>query len=559
MKVLYETGSKLSTQQQPRDVVLNILNELEGCLCLVEQSPLNSLQLALVPTVTFLGQRKWLKHSDDDIRVIVTSCLSEITRILAPQVPYDDNTMKEVLHLMVDSFQDLDNIRCPSFGKLKPYLLDEEPEEERGFKSEIVDDENPSHHEYACKEIDKTSAFNTHLEPSYEADNSSINDEHVDSIHDDAFQSAKDADLTSQELLEGQLKVSESWDSHEEDPATSKDYSSFYVGNVEINIDKYDKEMDCIHNAILPYKDYKMSSCKSLNIDKDNIPSNKQGSQFFLSDNSNHLNEYGHGSMALQRIETQCVVTNAIVIQALTRMDNTHKAIEDLIGKIQMNERQKGFLGRISHEQLQPLKEAMEIIKADYLCLLKDRDQAIKLIEEKDKEIDDLCLQVSLAYASSSKTNIQSSTMATPMEEENNARWIEITHIVQGMEEGHRNENGNVICRYEVEDITENTSNVTTSNDKGLRLEREGNKEDRLDEHSMEEPFETNEDFTYNQVENGKTVRKESAETMNSNQHIEATMRDELLMMLENEDQSDLHKLIGDNRYGIQETIQKMN
>ncbi|GLJ25393.1 hypothetical protein SUGI_0486130 [Cryptomeria japonica] len=87
MKVLYETGSKLSTQQQPRDVVLNILNELEGCLCLVEQSPSNSLQLALVPRVTFLGQRKWLKHSGDDIRVIVTSCLSEITRILAPQSP----------------------------------------------------------------------------------------------------------------------------------------------------------------------------------------------------------------------------------------------------------------------------------------------------------------------------------------------------------------------------------------------------------------------------------------------------------------------------------------
>ncbi|GLJ48304.1 hypothetical protein SUGI_1019550 [Cryptomeria japonica] len=92
VKVLCETGSKLSTQQPPRDVVLNILNELERCVCLVEQSPSNSLQLALVPTVTLLGQRKWLKHSDNDIRVMVTSCLSEITRILALHIPSDNDT-----------------------------------------------------------------------------------------------------------------------------------------------------------------------------------------------------------------------------------------------------------------------------------------------------------------------------------------------------------------------------------------------------------------------------------------------------------------------------------
>lgn len=57
-----------------------------------------------------LGQHKWLRQFDDGIRVMVTSCLSKIMSILVPRVPYDEDTMKEVLYLIVDSFQDLHDI-----------------------------------------------------------------------------------------------------------------------------------------------------------------------------------------------------------------------------------------------------------------------------------------------------------------------------------------------------------------------------------------------------------------------------------------------------------------
>lgn len=35
-----------------------------------------------------------LKHEDVDVKVSVASCVSEITRITAPEVPYQDDKMK---------------------------------------------------------------------------------------------------------------------------------------------------------------------------------------------------------------------------------------------------------------------------------------------------------------------------------------------------------------------------------------------------------------------------------------------------------------------------------
>lgn len=35
-----------------------------------------------------------LKHPDIDVKVAVASCISEITRITAPDAPYEDEQMK---------------------------------------------------------------------------------------------------------------------------------------------------------------------------------------------------------------------------------------------------------------------------------------------------------------------------------------------------------------------------------------------------------------------------------------------------------------------------------
>lgn len=139
------------------------------------------------------------------------------------------------------------------------------------------------------------------------------------------------------------------------------------MGDLEINIYEYNEGMEFIHNAISPSQDYMVHSCKSLVIDGDSVHWNEMELENILSGSSSHLNEFYHELMALQGIENQCVFLDDNVIQALTRMDNTHIAIEDLIGKIQMEERQKGLQSRISHLQLQHIKEAIEIIKDDYV------------------------------------------------------------------------------------------------------------------------------------------------------------------------------------------------
>jgi uncharacterized tellurite resistance protein B-like protein len=38
-----------------------------------------------------------LRHLDEDVRVAVASCMSEITRITAPDAPYNDDQMKVLI------------------------------------------------------------------------------------------------------------------------------------------------------------------------------------------------------------------------------------------------------------------------------------------------------------------------------------------------------------------------------------------------------------------------------------------------------------------------------
>lgn len=52
------------------------------------------MQNALSPSLKALVSDKLLRHSDVDVKVAVASCISEITRITAPEAPYDDDQMK---------------------------------------------------------------------------------------------------------------------------------------------------------------------------------------------------------------------------------------------------------------------------------------------------------------------------------------------------------------------------------------------------------------------------------------------------------------------------------
>ncbi|GJR75948.1 armadillo-type fold protein [Tanacetum coccineum] len=78
----------------------------ETLISKVDQSPKKTLLDALKPSMKALI-RMIFKLSDVNVKVAVASCISEITRITAPDAPYDDDQMRDVFQLIVSSFEDL--------------------------------------------------------------------------------------------------------------------------------------------------------------------------------------------------------------------------------------------------------------------------------------------------------------------------------------------------------------------------------------------------------------------------------------------------------------------
>ncbi|KAG2659746.1 hypothetical protein PVAP13_1KG380000 [Panicum virgatum] len=90
---------------------------IEDCLLKVEQSPPESTSNAIRPATEALVRKELMGHTDPNVRLAVASCISEITRITAPDAPYDDDAMRDVFSLIVGAFQHLDDIENPFFGR----------------------------------------------------------------------------------------------------------------------------------------------------------------------------------------------------------------------------------------------------------------------------------------------------------------------------------------------------------------------------------------------------------------------------------------------------------
>ncbi|GLJ26618.1 hypothetical protein SUGI_0517170 [Cryptomeria japonica] len=116
-RTLHIPSYKLSEHSHLRDGVLNTLNKVEKCLIHVDQSPHDLLQLGMSLVVDALKQLKWLRHPDEEIKLLVATYLSKFMRITTPIVIYKDDTMREVLELIVDSFHGLHYVTALTFGK----------------------------------------------------------------------------------------------------------------------------------------------------------------------------------------------------------------------------------------------------------------------------------------------------------------------------------------------------------------------------------------------------------------------------------------------------------
>ncbi|XP_034898204.1 sister chromatid cohesion protein PDS5 homolog A isoform X1 [Populus alba] len=114
---LKEVGSKLETLPSTKDGVVKLLKQAATCLSEMDQSPPASVSESMQPFLDAIVKPELLKHQDRDVKLLVATCICEITRITAPEAPYSDDVLKDIFHLIVGTFSGLSDTGGPSFGR----------------------------------------------------------------------------------------------------------------------------------------------------------------------------------------------------------------------------------------------------------------------------------------------------------------------------------------------------------------------------------------------------------------------------------------------------------
>nr|GEU32782.1 sister chromatid cohesion protein PDS5 homolog B-like isoform X1 [Tanacetum cinerariifolium] len=115
--VLEDVGSKLDKPPANKDALIKILKQAAASLSELEQSPSKALLESIQPFIYAIVKPELLKHNDKEVKLLVATCTCEITRVTAPEAPYDDEILKDIFHLIVSTFSGLRDTKGPSFGR----------------------------------------------------------------------------------------------------------------------------------------------------------------------------------------------------------------------------------------------------------------------------------------------------------------------------------------------------------------------------------------------------------------------------------------------------------
>ncbi|KAL0415424.1 UNVERIFIED_CONTAM: hypothetical protein Slati_3374300 [Sesamum latifolium] len=116
---LVDAGDRLLALPSSTDELLILLGEVEILLAKVRQQPPRSLCRALLPAMKALITDEILHHGDVNIQVAVASCFNELTRISAPDPPYEDDEMKNTSSISWDLGK---KVLANCATKVQPYL-----------------------------------------------------------------------------------------------------------------------------------------------------------------------------------------------------------------------------------------------------------------------------------------------------------------------------------------------------------------------------------------------------------------------------------------------------
>jgi hypothetical protein len=114
---VFEVGMSLQSLPHFKNTLLKILKQAAEILSKVGQSPSQVMLDAIHPLREALVMTKLLRHRDGEVSLRVAICISEITRITAPNAPYKDEVLRDTFQLIVTTFRGLDDIASPLFGE----------------------------------------------------------------------------------------------------------------------------------------------------------------------------------------------------------------------------------------------------------------------------------------------------------------------------------------------------------------------------------------------------------------------------------------------------------
>ncbi|KAK1317915.1 hypothetical protein QJS10_CPA05g02034 [Acorus calamus] len=127
---LRDVGAKLEKPPASKDALVkllktplkqkemrDLLKQAGNYLSELDQSPSPSITESMQSCLNAIAQPELLKHQDRDVKLLVATCICEITRITAPEAPYSDDILRDIFHLIVGTFSGLDDINGPSFGR----------------------------------------------------------------------------------------------------------------------------------------------------------------------------------------------------------------------------------------------------------------------------------------------------------------------------------------------------------------------------------------------------------------------------------------------------------
>nr|GEV61445.1 sister chromatid cohesion protein PDS5 homolog B-like isoform X1 [Tanacetum cinerariifolium] len=122
-KQLLELGSELENPPASRDALINLLTQAATTLTEMEQSPPKAVLDSMQTLLDAIVKPELLKHQDEEAKLLVATCTCEITRITAPEAPYDDDVLTDIFRLFVTTFNGLRDTKDPSFER-RVHILD---------------------------------------------------------------------------------------------------------------------------------------------------------------------------------------------------------------------------------------------------------------------------------------------------------------------------------------------------------------------------------------------------------------------------------------------------